>query len=413
MPQENVEVVRGLVDAMDRRDPDALMVFLRPDVEWDDTAGFPGLAGVYHGREEVRKYFEKAFLELWESFRIEVEEITEAGDGRVFLGLSLTGRGRASGVESEIRAWNVLWLADGKIARRQLFWNRDEALKAAGLQETSPGVPFYEKSWFQGAGAVVALLTAVWAFAGAPNPWDLIDDLLSPDLPASNTQIVLDTSAGMDVPFEPAGTKLKAAADAVGDFAAPYANEGLALRGSGGECEGRGDLLVDFGENQGDDVGVAAANEQPHGNSNLAGAVIAAIDDFSDAERFPDPASPKRVVIFTGTIDNCTDNFAAAISSEVERTGIDAVFQMVGLDVADEAREPLRNLKDQLDAIQNQDEVPQAPPGEPGAPVGTSLYFPNDQADIDEVVQGLKEDFEEDFVLPNGTSDDGGVLDDD
>jgi ketosteroid isomerase-like protein len=34
MSQENVEVVSELVDAFDRRDTDAFLAVLRPDVEW-------------------------------------------------------------------------------------------------------------------------------------------------------------------------------------------------------------------------------------------------------------------------------------------------------------------------------------------------------------------------------------------
>jgi hypothetical protein len=39
-------------------------------------------------------------------------------------------------VETELRGWQVLLCADGKVARRQgPFWARDEALEAAGLRE--------------------------------------------------------------------------------------------------------------------------------------------------------------------------------------------------------------------------------------------------------------------------------------
>jgi ketosteroid isomerase-like protein len=38
-------------------------------------------------------------------------------------------------VETEVRGWFVLWIADGKITRRQVFLDRDEALEAAGLRE--------------------------------------------------------------------------------------------------------------------------------------------------------------------------------------------------------------------------------------------------------------------------------------
>lgn len=44
-------------------------------------------------------------------------------------------RGRASGVKTEVRGWQLLWLAEGKITRRQLFGDRSEVFEAAGLEE--------------------------------------------------------------------------------------------------------------------------------------------------------------------------------------------------------------------------------------------------------------------------------------
>jgi ketosteroid isomerase-like protein len=134
MSQANVEIGREMVDAFDRRDLDALLALVRPDVEWDDTEGWPGIRGIYRGRAGVREWWDAA-LEVWDSVHAEVEEITEGSDGRVFLGALGTFRGGASGVETEARAWYVLWLVNGKIARWKLFWARDDALTAAGLAE--------------------------------------------------------------------------------------------------------------------------------------------------------------------------------------------------------------------------------------------------------------------------------------
>jgi ketosteroid isomerase-like protein len=92
------------------------------------------VARTYRGREELREWFNEV-EEAWESIRVEVEEITEAGDDRAFVGLFLTGRGAGSGVETELRAWQVNWFVDGKTARRQVFLDRAEALEAAGLSE--------------------------------------------------------------------------------------------------------------------------------------------------------------------------------------------------------------------------------------------------------------------------------------
>ena len=136
MSQENIEIVREAVVAMNRRDVDAFLACLHPDVDWVESGDvFPGLRGIHRGRAEVRRWAEEAVLEPWEHFHIEIEEITEASNGRVFLDTSINGRGRASGLESDLRFWQVFWFADAKVAKRQVFWNKAEALEAAGLSE--------------------------------------------------------------------------------------------------------------------------------------------------------------------------------------------------------------------------------------------------------------------------------------
>ena len=133
MSDEDVEVVLRGVDAVNRRDADAFIALMSPDVEWEtDPEALPDLRDTYRGKAEVREYFEQVFVETWESLHIEVEELTEK---RIVLGTLVTARGKASGVATELRSWGVFWLADGKIARRQIFWNRDQALEAAGLRE--------------------------------------------------------------------------------------------------------------------------------------------------------------------------------------------------------------------------------------------------------------------------------------
>jgi len=137
MAQANVDVVMRGVVATNRRDPDAFVACLHPDVEWQESGdSFPGLGGIYRGRAEVRAWFEEVFGSLWTSTHTQVEEVIEAGDERVLLGFVRTARGRASGVETNLRGWNVFWLAKGKIARREgPFWDRAAALEAVGLRE--------------------------------------------------------------------------------------------------------------------------------------------------------------------------------------------------------------------------------------------------------------------------------------
>src|SRR5215217_7131407 len=65
----NIEVARELIDAVNRRDLDAFLRLVRPDVEWDDREGWPGIQGVYTGPDGVRDSWER-FLEVWESVAI-------------------------------------------------------------------------------------------------------------------------------------------------------------------------------------------------------------------------------------------------------------------------------------------------------------------------------------------------------
>ena len=133
MPQQSIEVAMAAVDAVNRRDTDAFLGCLSPDVEWEENGDVPGARVIYRGRAAVREWFEEVLAEPWESFHIEVEEIAEASGGGIFSELLITARGRGSGAETELRFWTASWLADGKIARRQVFWSRGEALEAVGL----------------------------------------------------------------------------------------------------------------------------------------------------------------------------------------------------------------------------------------------------------------------------------------
>jgi ketosteroid isomerase-like protein len=130
--ERNLDVGRELVDAVNRRDLDAFLALVRPDVEWDDSEGWPGIRGVYRGPAGVRDWWER-FLEVWESVAVEVEEIKEGPGDRVLLQVTGSFRGGASGVPTEVRAWELLWIVDGQVAKRKLSWSREEALEAAGL----------------------------------------------------------------------------------------------------------------------------------------------------------------------------------------------------------------------------------------------------------------------------------------
>jgi ketosteroid isomerase-like protein len=134
-PEQNVEVALRMVEAVNRRDADAFLACLSPDVVWEENGDVPGVRAIYRGRAEVRAWFEEVLVEPWERLHVQVEEITEASGGRVLSGLVITASGRGSGVETKLLFWTASWFTDGKVARRQVFWTRDDALEALGLRE--------------------------------------------------------------------------------------------------------------------------------------------------------------------------------------------------------------------------------------------------------------------------------------
>jgi ketosteroid isomerase-like protein len=133
MSQENVETIRALHEAFDRRDYDTALSALAPDIEWHAPHGITIGEEVFRGRAEVQRGF-ALWLDAWETHRFEPTEIRGHGDHVFVTGLQI-GRGRGSGVEVELRTFHVYKLRDGLVTEMRAFDERTEALEAAGLSE--------------------------------------------------------------------------------------------------------------------------------------------------------------------------------------------------------------------------------------------------------------------------------------
>ena len=105
--QAGVDLVREIIEALNRRDVDGMLARMHPDFEWRPLEASP-VARVYRGREQVRRYVED-WLSTFESLRLDLEDPTEVGD-RVVALVRGHGRGRASGVELDTwfcQVWTV------------------------------------------------------------------------------------------------------------------------------------------------------------------------------------------------------------------------------------------------------------------------------------------------------------------
>ena len=134
MSQENVEVVRWIIDALNRRDLDAVVESATDDfvTDWSNSRGL--LSGVHHGRDRAKEAFE-TFLEPWASVRWEPVELSDLGDDRVLAVSRLRMRGRGSGVDVNASGASIWTVRDGRAAALTLYQSKAEALGAAGLRE--------------------------------------------------------------------------------------------------------------------------------------------------------------------------------------------------------------------------------------------------------------------------------------
>jgi ketosteroid isomerase-like protein len=131
---QNADIALRQIEAFNRRDADAAVTFASPNVEWEDSMFWTEPTRTYRGRAELREWI-KRVLEPWERITVRADEIVQTRDGRVFGHMSVIGRGSASGVETELQGWTVLWFDKGLITARRIFRDRAVALEAAGLQE--------------------------------------------------------------------------------------------------------------------------------------------------------------------------------------------------------------------------------------------------------------------------------------
>jgi ketosteroid isomerase-like protein len=130
MSEEDVDVVRRAIDAVNRSDRASAESMLHPDVEWSTVLG--PLLGVetVSGRDAVLRFGFEEIPEAIEDFHVEVEELRDLGEGRVLLVARYCGRGKRSGVELEERISSIHTLRDRMVVSVRDYPCRQEALDA-------------------------------------------------------------------------------------------------------------------------------------------------------------------------------------------------------------------------------------------------------------------------------------------
>ena len=129
--EKNVEIVRRVYEAFNRRDWDAVFRDMHPGFEFTTQRG-PN-AGTHRQRERAQAFVED-YVGAFDDATAEPERFLERDDKVVAL---VTRRGKPKGGEMEMVVHNGhLWtLREGRIVSMESFPDPDAAIRAAGLSE--------------------------------------------------------------------------------------------------------------------------------------------------------------------------------------------------------------------------------------------------------------------------------------
>jgi ketosteroid isomerase-like protein len=127
MSEEDVEVVRRWLWAFEH-DADVFRDMLHPDVVWfqieDDRTPSYGIEAAMRSRRQ--------WFETWDEHHLPMEDVIEEGDS-VVVAIHITARGKASGVEVDVRFYAQFQVKDGKVVYIYDHENGAAALDAVRL----------------------------------------------------------------------------------------------------------------------------------------------------------------------------------------------------------------------------------------------------------------------------------------
>ena len=132
MSQENVEWIERFFKLYNRREIDAWVGMMAPDLEWHVDPEDPDTT-VHRGPEAAKRYG-LSWAEMMDA-TFEVREVLEAGDDQVVAWTRFKARGGLSGATVGQDLAFIFKLRDGLVVRVQETPDKREALQALGLSE--------------------------------------------------------------------------------------------------------------------------------------------------------------------------------------------------------------------------------------------------------------------------------------
>jgi ketosteroid isomerase-like protein len=129
--QENVELANRVYEAVNRRDLDAVLDLMDPEVEFMSI--LVAVEGGYHGHAGVRRWWESIF-DILPDYAVKVDGVRDLG-AMTLARVRPGGHGLTSGAPFEQMLAQVIHWHNAKAVRMESFRNQAEALKAVGLEE--------------------------------------------------------------------------------------------------------------------------------------------------------------------------------------------------------------------------------------------------------------------------------------
>jgi ketosteroid isomerase-like protein len=134
MSHENVEIIRAHYASFSRlaeRDEihSHVLGYFDQNCEYRPVEEIDAI----RGHEALIEWIER-WLEPWSSYGEQVKEVIDGGEIMI-AAVSMSGRGRTSGVEIRQRFFHVFEMREGRILRMREYLDRNSALEAAGLSE--------------------------------------------------------------------------------------------------------------------------------------------------------------------------------------------------------------------------------------------------------------------------------------
>jgi ketosteroid isomerase-like protein len=117
-------------DAINRKDIEALLEYVHPEIEFRPLLGGAEGQEVFRGHNAVRAYYSNVFT-AFPDFRAELEEFREEGDF-VLISARISGQGAESGARVEQRVWQAAEVEPGGLT--SVWWafyrTEEDALQA-------------------------------------------------------------------------------------------------------------------------------------------------------------------------------------------------------------------------------------------------------------------------------------------